>query len=185
MISIVNAQAYCCEPINLIENYEKALNAEEKWEVHHRLETDLNLLKQDLIDKGLYYNRPANELIFLNPTEHRSLHHTGKTHVKGRTYVMKEETKHKIGDANRGNSACGRPGHVDSDETIEKRRDKMIGHKFSDETKKKQSDKKKEYYKTHSPWNKGMKNGLNGKGSPIKGKHKVWDNKELNIYHFE
>ena len=131
MISIVNAQVYCCEPINLIENYEKALNAEEKWEVHHRLETDLNLLKQDLIDKGLYYNRPANELIFLNPTEHRSLHHTGN------------------------------------------------------ETKKKQSDKKKEYYKTHSPWNKGMKNGLNGKCSPIKGKHKVWDNKELNIYHFE
>lgn len=30
-----------------------------------------------------------------------------------------------------------------------------------------------------------ISNKLKGKKSPIKGKHKVWDNKELNIFHFE
>lgn len=32
------------------------------------------------------------------------------------------------------------------------------------------------------PWNKGKKGSQN---SSIKGKHKVWDNKELNKYHYE
>lgn len=51
---------------------------------------------------------------------------------------------------------------------------KLKGHICTSETKQKISNA-----------NKGHKGYMTGKESPIKGKHKVWDNKELNIFHFE
>lgn len=69
----------CCEDISLIENYKQAIESEEPYDLHHRLETELNLSSQDLRDKGLYYLRPASELIFLPRSVHRSLHASGES----------------------------------------------------------------------------------------------------------
>lgn len=69
MINIKGVKKYCCDDIALIENYETAINdTTQTWEIHHRLEIqeDGTLISRDeLINKGLYYNRPSDELIFL------------------------------------------------------------------------------------------------------------------------
>lgn len=82
---------FCCENYSLIENYEEAVSSPEKYVLHHRMEcietgAVVNSSKQDLIDWGLYYNRPADELIFMKESEHKSLH--------GRN--MLPETKDKL-----------------------------------------------------------------------------------------
>lgn len=88
-----NVQKYfCCEDISLIENYDKAVSSPEKWECHHRLETDLGLTKQELIDTNRYYNVEAKYLIFLSEFEHKSLHFKGKDFNKGRTPWNKGKT---------------------------------------------------------------------------------------------
>lgn len=74
MICESTVKKYCCEDISLIENYEEAINSNDVWEIHHKLEIELSKSKHELIDMGLYYNRPANEFIFLTKKEHKSLH---------------------------------------------------------------------------------------------------------------
>ena len=70
---------YCCEDPHLIENYNDAINDKtQTWDCHHRLEIDLDKTGKELEELGLYYNRPANELIFLTHNEHIKLHTTGK-----------------------------------------------------------------------------------------------------------
>ena len=74
-----------CNP-EQIENYElaKADNFE-GWHCHHRLETHtadgnrrkVDLSREELIAMNMYYNRPANELIFMKAGEHISLHKRG------------------------------------------------------------------------------------------------------------
>ena len=57
-----------------IENYDKASKTNFKgFVLHHRLEEQGYTMKQ-LKDKGLYYNRPASELIFLTHKEHGEIH---------------------------------------------------------------------------------------------------------------
>lgn len=74
-------KSYCCEDITKIENYEKAVNDKEQhWVCHHRNEITMNLRKKALKRKGLYYNRPASELIFLTNSEHSTLHAQGHYH---------------------------------------------------------------------------------------------------------
>lgn len=88
-------QRLCSEDISLIENYDKAISDETQiWDCHHRLEIDMNLSFKQLKEKNLYWERPASELIFLTPKEHRSLHHKDKN--------LTEETKHKISEAKKG-----------------------------------------------------------------------------------
>lgn len=70
----IRLRRFCCEDLNNIENYEQAVNSPERWDCHHKLEIELNKSKQELIDLDLYYNRPANELIFLTHSEHQSMH---------------------------------------------------------------------------------------------------------------
>ena len=80
MINERNVKGFCCEDISLIENYDKAIaDNTQTWEPHHRLETDKNLSVKELKSMKMYYHRPASELIFLTPFEHKSLHHKGKT----------------------------------------------------------------------------------------------------------
>lgn len=72
---------YCKEDISLIENYDKAINDKEHiWECHHRLEIGEGYTNstEDLKMMNLYYNRPANELIFLTKYEHCSIHFSCK-----------------------------------------------------------------------------------------------------------
>ena len=66
---------YCKENIALIENYNEAINSDEQYDCHHKLETELNVSAQYLIDNDLYLNRPASELIFMPHSEHVSLHY--------------------------------------------------------------------------------------------------------------
>lgn len=79
MINEINAKRFCSEDISLIENYREAIADEEKmWEIHHRRECDENgrtlFTRKQLIDMGLYFNRPASELIFVTKSMHRKLH---------------------------------------------------------------------------------------------------------------
>ena len=74
MINIEIARAYCNENIEDIENFYKALSdKKELWHVHHKLGETIS--RKELQERDMYYNRPANELIFLSPLEHCLRHH--------------------------------------------------------------------------------------------------------------
>ena len=78
--------AFCIpEEWEQIENYQFAKKDNfDGWCIHHRLETHnsdgqrrlVNLSREELKALDMYYNRPANELIFLTNSEHTSLHRT-------------------------------------------------------------------------------------------------------------
>lgn len=74
---------YYCKNYENIENYEKAKDDNFKgWCIHHRLETHnsdgerrlVNISAAELKALGMYWNRPADEMIFLTESEHKSLH---------------------------------------------------------------------------------------------------------------
>ena len=79
MINAYKAKCYCSEDISLIENYHEAIADQTKmWDIHHRRECDsegrtLFTCKQ-LIDMGLYFKRPASELVFITRSMHNKLH---------------------------------------------------------------------------------------------------------------
>ena len=93
---------YYCKDYENIENFEKASADNFKgWHCHHRLETHTSDGKRRLVDitqkelqaLGMYYNRPAEELIFLTTREHNAFK-KGKHHS--------EEAKNKIAEAQKG-----------------------------------------------------------------------------------
>ena len=97
MINEYYVTKYCCEDLSLIENYELAVNDHtQMWEIHHRGEILPcgRFSRADLKKFGLYFNRPASELIFLTKAEHNSLHKRGIT--------LSEEHKRAISDALKG-----------------------------------------------------------------------------------
>lgn len=97
MINIQNANIYCYEDISLIENYENAVADDtQMWELHHRLESDKNLSRKKLISMDMYFHRPASELIFLTPFEHRSLHHKDKPKSEETKSKMSETAKKRL-----------------------------------------------------------------------------------------
>ena len=110
MINEKLAIKYCKNDISQIENYDKAIaDKTQTWQCHHRRETIYSA--KELIEIGEYYNRPAEELIFLTPNEHHILHQLGKHHsedtrkkmseaIKGKHHS--EETRKKISDALNG-----------------------------------------------------------------------------------
>lgn len=106
MICEKNVKNYCKDDITKIENYEKAINDKtQTWDCHHRLElhTDgtVRFTHEGMIRAEIYYNRPANELIFLKHSEHQRLHTKGKTSwIKGKQH--NDETKRKISESNKG-----------------------------------------------------------------------------------
>lgn len=99
MISEKQAKRYCREDISKIGNYEEAVNDKEhKWDCHHCFEKFWwwETSPKDLKEQGMYYNRPASELIFLSASDHRTLH------TKGRE--CSEETKRKLSEINKNRS---------------------------------------------------------------------------------
>lgn len=100
MIRESNARKFCCEDISKIENYDKAIaDTTRMWDCHHKMElvktgAVVDSTMQDLIDWGIYYNRPADELIFLIHGEHTVLH------CKGRK--VSEDTRQKLSEAHKG-----------------------------------------------------------------------------------
>ena len=111
MINEYYATKFCCDDISLIENYELAINdTTQMCECHHRGEVLPcgRFSRADLKKFGLYYKRPASELIFLTPTAHRRLHLKGvpRPDLKGvprpdlKGVPLSEEHKKAISDAN-------------------------------------------------------------------------------------
>lgn len=90
--NILHAYAYCKEDISLIENYDIAINDNKRYVCHHK--NGLLKSRTELIEQKLYFNRPADELIFMEIAEHNSLHNKSK--------ILSEETKHKMSNANTG-----------------------------------------------------------------------------------
>lgn len=88
MIDIRRARQYCYEDISRIENYDKAIaDKEHIWHCHHRAEVLPcgNYSVVMLQTYGLYWNRPASELIFLTHSDHRKLHMVGnRNHMYGK-----------------------------------------------------------------------------------------------------
>ena len=117
MINEKYAKSFCCEDISLIENYDIAVaDTTQTWDCHHRGEVLPcgRFSRADLKKFGLYFNRPAAELIFLTPSAHRQLHFKGvprgpmsEDHKKALSETLKgvpksEEHKKAISDAMKG-----------------------------------------------------------------------------------
>ena len=145
MINERMAKRYC-KDFTKIENYEKAIaDTTQTWQCHHRLELEItggvcDVTAKDLTDWGLYYDRPAEELIFLTHSEHRILHTKGKPSItKGQH--RSAETRRRISEAQKGKK---RPQF--SEEWKRKISESMKGKKQqprSEETKRKIGEAKK------------------------------------------
>ena len=111
-----NFERYC-KNYQDIENFEKAKADNFKgWHCHHRLQTWtsdggrrlVDITMEELKALGMYYNRPASELIFLTDIEHGSLHSKGEhNHMYGKPGPNKgkkfsEEHRNKIREAMKG-----------------------------------------------------------------------------------
>lgn len=131
MISIEGVRQKCKDDISKIENYDKAINDKDNmWELHHRLELTLDgefaHSRAELIRMGMYWKRPAFELIFLEIKEHHRIHDEankkagrGTDHNRLANYVKENGTWCK--------------GKKLSKETREKMSKVRIGMKFTEE----------------------------------------------------
>ena len=143
---------YYCKDIENVENFEKAKADNFKgWHCHHRLETHNSDGERRLVDishnelkaLGMYYNRPADELIFLTSREHNAF-------KKGQQ--KSEETRKKLSEANKGKRLSEEhkkkigealKGRQLSEETRNKMSEAAKGKKFSDEHRRKLSESQK------------------------------------------
>ena len=129
-----------CKDYENIENYEKAKADNFKgWCCHHRKGVDIPTEKLKALD--MYYNRQAEELVFIKLSEHASLHQKGKPKT--------EEHRKKLSETKKGenNPAYGkqyRLGKHHSEETKNKIAESHKGKpgpnkgkKFSEDTRKK------------------------------------------------
>ena len=104
MINEYKAKWYCSEDISLIENYKQAISDQTKtWDIHHRRECDENGITlftgKQLIEMGLYFKRPASELVFVTRAMHCKLHRElrvkgGK--ISGGNEAAKEAVKERL-----------------------------------------------------------------------------------------
>lgn len=104
MISVEQVSKYCSEPIELIENYDKAISdTKQIWDCHHRWETDLGYSVEELIEMGEYYKTSAKNLIFLTHCEHSLLHRqSGNNPMLGKHHT--EESRRKMSESGKGRS---------------------------------------------------------------------------------
>lgn len=145
----------------MIKGYEEAISSPEMYDCHHVLELTLDGQfahhPEELERMGMYWNRPASELIFLKHSEHQTMHMKANPSFKGRAHS--DETKSKISTSLKGNTPWNK------------------GVPCSEESKRKQSETKKKLHR--SAWNKGiplseeakrkMSNSLNGRVAWNKG----------------
>ena len=137
-----------CKDFENIENYQKA-KADNfvGWDCHHRLETHnsdgerraVDITAAELIALGMYYHRPASELIFLRKGEHTSLR------------KVSSATRKKISEAKKGKPGPNK-GKQFSAETRNKMSEKAKGRLHTEETRKKMSEA-----------HKGRSSGMKGK----------------------
>ena len=187
MINEKTSKRMCCEQVSLIENYEKAISdTTQTWHCHHRKETDDNIPRNKLIELGLYYNRPANELIFLTKSEHIKLHKEVYHPLKGQH--LSEEHKQKIGESNKGKT---RQGHTSwlkgkhlSEEHKQKLSESLKGQHLSEEHKQKISESLKDQKRTEEIKQKISKGK---KGKHLSEEHKqhlieAWKKRKLKTF---
>lgn len=132
---------FCRESIINIENYELAKADNFKgWKIHHKLEThdengnlrDEAISALELKKKGLYYWRPASELIFLTNSEHTKLHNKNRKKYNWTEEQRKAQSKRLKG---------------------------KTGRVWTEEQKKAQSERRKKFFENGgTPWNKGKTN---------------------------
>lgn len=165
-------EKFCKSPEN-IENYEKAKADNFKgWDCHHRLEThnsdgkrrDVDISVEELISIGMYFDRPAYELVFLPSSEHISLHKKGKTYFKGKHHT--EETKKKISEAQKGENNSM---HGKSPWNKGKKMSEEYCRKNSESHKGKPSPNKGKYLSAEIK--KKISDTLKGKPNATKGRH--------------
>ena len=150
-VNVINCNAFCVEDITNIENYKKAVNSEEMYVCHHKLETHtsdgkrrkVDISKGELIALGMYYHRPAQELVFMLKGEHTKLHNEHKKGENSTFYgkCHSEETKRKIAEALKGNT--WNKGKSKSEEHKIKIAEANKGKRHSDDSYKRQSEKMK------------------------------------------
>lgn len=101
-------EKYCTDYKN-IENYDEAIKSPLIYDLHHRLEISEMQSRSDLKFLHLYYNRPPEELIFLEHGEHVRLHNANRSEetrqrmseaMKGKHHSA--ETRQKMSDAKKG-----------------------------------------------------------------------------------
>lgn len=135
MINKYKVKNFCCEDLSKIENYELAIaDTENMYDCHHKneireLPSGMVALRtrEDLIEIGMYFNRPADELIFITHSEHARLH------AKHRTYSA--ETCKRMSESAKKRKA--------SDETRRKLSELGKRRVWSEETRRKLSEKAK------------------------------------------
>lgn len=122
-----------CKDYENIENYENAAADDFKgWNCHHK--KGVEFTQKELISLGMYYNRPAEELIFLTLAEHASLHMKGK--------LKSAETKKKMSEAQKGHPVSEKTKKKLSEMNKGKWKGEnngMYGKKHSEEARKKLS----------------------------------------------
>lgn len=137
----------------------------------------------------------------LNKAEYELIHpHLGKEYCLnlreggegGNTFMLKtEEEMNKI--KNKISKASQRPCSEETKQKISEKKKNWyknnthpsFGKHLSEEVKRKLSEAAKNRPPRTEEHKKHLSESHMGLPSPIKGKHKVWDNKELNIYHME
>lgn len=83
---ITQSKRFCSEHLSNIEVYVEMLNSDDKWCVHHKLEISEGKSRAQLMKECLYFDRPADELVFMTVSEHRRLHMLN----------LRDETKEKL-----------------------------------------------------------------------------------------
>ena len=95
-----------CTDYTAVENYDLAIADDQRWDMHHRLEThdengnerDKTLSIKELKERNLYFHRPPSEFIFLTKRDHMVLHST----MRHRENPLTEEHIQKLSDSRKG-----------------------------------------------------------------------------------
>ena len=178
MISENNVKLYCSEDASNIENYDLAIADQTRiWDCHHRLEIQpdgTEVSSEELRSRGMYYNRPSSELIFLTKSEHTILHMSvesarNKIGTQFRGKPLSEEHRRKLSESHKGQQSAMK-GKTHSLETRKIISDRGKGRTppnkgvpMSDEQKTKLSKSLKNYFsnednrRKHSEQHKGKK----------------------------
>ena len=153
-----NWKNYCSEPLDKIEHYEEALAEGFKgWCIHHMLEIQpdgTRVSAKELIDQGLYFGRPASELIFMRFGEHSALHNKGENNpLFGKCHS--EETCQKMSKSRKGKHHSAETRHKMS-ESLSGENNPLFGKHRSAETRQKISVNNGRFWKGKHWWNNGI-----------------------------
>ena len=156
MINEDSVRQFCCDDLSNIENYDLAISdTTQTWHCHHRAEIlPCGIFSMDTLKKfGLYYNRPAAELVFLTRFKHLRLHNKGKKlsdETRRKVSEAKkgkprsEETKRKMSEAHKGKKRG--PLSEEIKRKISEANKRKKRGSFSEETKRRMSESMKAYW---------------------------------------